>query len=310
MADQFIKRGEAAARVLRIIGLSESTYYDRRKRSANSEERAASGQRGRPQPGFSRTKTGEKVSDGQIKEWLLELVEGEEHVYGYRLLAQCLRNERELVLDKKKSYRLCKELGILQKQRERKSKHPRRLPKNRVVTGSNQLWQMDIKYGYVTGRGRFFFVLSIIDVFDRVIVEQYRGPKCEAKHAVQTLCRALEKRIKADEALPTIRTDNGPQFVSALFGDTCDSLGMVHERIPPRTPNMNAYIESFHSLLERDLFSKVDFMTFEEAYEALDRYMDFYNNRKMHGSLKRMPPAKFSEWVMTLEDQSMFHKAM
>ncbi|NIK80453.1 hypothetical protein FHS15_005643, partial [Paenibacillus castaneae] len=40
-------------------------------------------------PGYSFTVTGEKVSDEQIKEWLLELIEGEEHVYGYKLLAHC-----------------------------------------------------------------------------------------------------------------------------------------------------------------------------------------------------------------------------
>ncbi|WP_079412162.1 integrase core domain-containing protein [Paenibacillus ferrarius] len=184
------------------------------------------------------------------------------------------------------------------------------MPKNRVVTGPNQLWQMDIKYGYIIGLERFFFVLSIIDVFDRVVVGQYRGPVCEAKHAVQTLGWALKERIATGESLPTIRTDNGPQFLSKLFGDSCESWDMDHERIPPRTPNMNAYIESFHSVLERDLFSQVEFMSFEEAYEALDRYMDFYNNRKMHGSLKKMPPAVFSKWVMTLEDRTMFHKAL
>ncbi len=241
---------------------------------------------------------------------MLELLEGEEHVYGYKLLAQCIRDRYGVTLNKKKSYRLCKELGILQKQRERVRTHPRRLPKNRVITGLNQLWQMDIKYGYVIGKERFFFVLSIIDVFDRVVVGQYRGPVCETKHVVQTLGHALQSRIKPGETMPVIRTDNGPQFVSKLFGDTCESLDIVHERIPPRTPNLNAYMESFHSLLERDLFSKRDFLTFEEAYEALDQYMDFYNNRKMHGSLKRMPPAKFSKWVKTLEDSSVFHKAM
>ncbi|WP_211297047.1 DDE-type integrase/transposase/recombinase, partial [Paenibacillus castaneae] len=265
---------------------------------------------GRPVPGYSFTVTGEKVSDEQIKEWLLELIEGEEHVYGYKLLAHCIRNQRELPLNKKKAYRLCNELDILQKQRKRIPAHPRRLPKNRVVTGANQLWQMDIKYGYVIGQERFFFVLSIIDVFDRVVVGQYRGPVCEAKHAVQTLYGALQNRIESGDTMPVIRTDNGPQFVSKLFGDTCESLEVVHERIPPRTPNMNAYIESFHSLLERDLFSLKSFMTFEEAYEALDHYMDFYNNRKMHGSLKLMPPVKFSAWVNTLEDSSAFHKAM
>ncbi|WP_158081800.1 IS3 family transposase [Paenibacillus selenitireducens] len=297
--------------VLRILGLSESTYYDRRKRAANpGPERSTESRKGRPVPGYSHTLTGEQVSDEQINEWLLELIEGEEHVYGYKLLAQCIRDQYNVSLNKKKAYRLCDELGILQKPRQRIQKHPRRLPKNRLITGSNQLWQMDIKYGYAVEQKRFFFILSIIDVFDRVVVGQYKGLVCEAKHAVQTLCYALQNRVNPGEENPVIRTDNGPQFVSKLFGDMCECLDIVHERIPPRTPNMNAYIESFHSILERDIFSKREFMTFEEACEVLDKYMDFYNNRKMHGSLKRMAPAVFSKWVKTLEDTSAFHKAM
>ncbi|MDZ7542565.1 DDE-type integrase/transposase/recombinase, partial [Clostridium perfringens] len=213
------------------------------KRAATPKSgRPVETKKGRPVPGYSFTVTGEKVSDEQITEWLFELLEGEEYVYGYKLLAQSIRNQYGVKLNKKKSYRLCKEQGILQKQRQRIPKHPRRLPKNQVVTRSNQLWQMDIKYGYVIGQERFFFVLSIIDVFDRVVVQQYRGPVCEAKHVVQTLWRALQSRIKAGDVMPTIRTDNGPQFVSKLFGDTCESLDMIHERIPLRTPNMNAYI--------------------------------------------------------------------
>ncbi|WP_213471808.1 IS3 family transposase, partial [Paenibacillus dendritiformis] len=78
--------------------------------------------------------TGRKVSDEQIKEWMLELLEGEEHIYGYKNLALCLRRQRGLILNKKKAYRICKELGILQKQRKKTSKHPRRVPRNRTVT--------------------------------------------------------------------------------------------------------------------------------------------------------------------------------
>lgn len=291
--------------------IAESTYYDRKKRAAAPKtEPLPTDKRGRPTPGYSLTVTGIPISDEQIKEWLLELLEGEEHVYGYKLLGQCIRDIHQVIINKKKTYRLCKELGILQKARKPVTSHPRTLPKNRFITGSNQLWQMDIKYGYVVGQKRFFFVLSIIDVFDRVVVGQYRGRTCEAKHAVQTLISALERRIQPGETFPVIRTDNGPQFVSKLFGDTCESLGMTHERIPPRTPNMNAYIESFHSILERDLFSRREFMTFEEAFIALDQYMDFYNYRRMHGSLKHMAPMKFSLWVKMLEDTSKFHKSM
>lgn len=291
--------------MLRIVGLAPSTYYARLKAMQESVEPRRHSQ-GRPRPGYSLTTTDLKVSDDQIKEWLMELAAGEEHIYGYRLLAECLRKERQLILNHKKAYSLCKELGLLQKRRQPKTKHPRRLARNHVITGRNQLWQMDIKYGYVDGIDRFFFVLNIIDVFDRTIVGYYRGSRCEAKDACQTLGEALRQRVTTSE-LPIIRTDNGPQFVSTLFGDMCESLGIVHERIPPKTPNMNAYIESFHSNLERDLFAKEQFDTFAEAYEAVDQYMDFYNNRRMHGSLKRMAPVPFSDWVMQLVDRSKFH---
>lgn len=296
--------------MLRILGLAESTYYERLKRAKQSAEATNAIRRGRPCPGYSLTLQGLKISDEQIKEWLLELVEGEEHIYGYKLLAQCLRNEHGLILGKTKAYRLCKELGILQQQRKPKSKHPRRLARNRTVTGPNQLWQADIKYGYVAGRDRFFFVFSIIDVFDRVIVAHYRGAGCEAVHICQALGRAIEGRLQSGDAMPVIRTDNGPQFVSALFGDACESWEMHHERIPPKTPNMNAYIESFHSLMERDVLTKETFETMEDAYDAIDRYMDFYNNRRMHGSLKRKAPIVFSSWVMKQQEElrSKFHR--
>lgn len=298
--------------MLRILGLAESTYYERLKRAKQFAETPAIVRRGRPCPGYSLTLQGHKVSDEQIKEWLLELTEGEEHIYGYKLLAQCLRNERNLILGKTKSYRLCKELDILQQQRKPKSKHPRRLPRNRTVTGPNQLWQADIKYGYVAGRDRFFFVFSIIDVFDRVIVAYYRGSVCEAKHVCQALGQAIESRLQPGDDMPVIRTDNGPQFISALFGDTCESRGMLHERIPPKTPNMNAYIESFHSLMERDLLTKETFETMEDAYAAIDRYMDFYNNRRMHGSLKRRAPVVFSRWIMQQKetDRKLFYRTL
>jgi putative transposase len=97
-------------------------------------------------------------------------------------------------------------------------KHPKRLANNRVITGSNQLWETDIKYGWVYGEQRFFFLMSIIDVFDRAIVAYHIGLSCEAKHLVQITQEALMKRQLFDKAdKPVIRSDNGPQFISNLF---------------------------------------------------------------------------------------------
>lgn len=245
------------------------------------------------------TRSGVVVSDARIEEWLMELVAGEEHVYGYVMLTECLRNQHDLVINKKKTYRLCKKLGILHPQRRKKTHYPRRLARNAEVTASNQQWQLDIKYGYVAGYDRFFFIADMIDVFDRTLVGYHVGSCCEAKDVCRMVEAALDSRIAPGGQTPIIRTDNGPQFVSKAFGELCETRQITHERIPPKTPNMNAYIESFHATLERDLLSKESYATFQEAYEAVVNYIDFYNNRRMHGGLGKRSPASFMEWALT-----------
>ncbi|WP_368072785.1 IS3 family transposase [Bacillus sp. FJAT-27225] len=37
------------------------------------------------------------------------------------------------------------------------------------------------------------------------------------------------------------------------------------------------------------------FEFFEEAYYRIDEYIEFYNERRYHGSLRRMSPKKFIE---------------
>lgn len=280
--------------MLRIVGVSEATYYHRLKNQG--KPRVYNG--GRPKPGYSMTKIGWLISDEQIKEWLLELVSGDESSYGYRKLTICLQRYYGLVINKKKVYRLCEELDILQPQRRKRIHHPRRLANNREITGSNQLWEMDIKYGYIAGEQRFFFLMSIIDVYDRAIVDYHIGLSCEGKHAAQILQRALLKRQLYDrETRPVIRTDNGPQFISHAFEEACERLGVEHERIPPRTPNKNAHIEAFHAQLKADRLAKMEFQTYQDAYEVVTEYIQFYNQRRIHGSLYDLAPEQFIQAV-------------
>lgn len=250
---------------------------------------------GRPVSIYTQTRNGEEVSNEQVKEWILRAIEGDGYAYGYLKLTHWLRREHRLVINKKKVNRLCKELGVLKPQRKVKPKHPRKLARNRSITRPNQLWEVDIKYGYVHGEDRFFFTLTYIDVYDRSVADFYCGLQCEGVDAAETLKRALWRRdLAKGQPMPVIRSDNGPQFVSWRFESTCDELNVEHERIPPRTPNMNAHIESFHKLLEDDCLSRYEFETFEEAYRAVMEFMDYYNNRRLHSSIGHLPPTEFN----------------
>jgi putative transposase len=92
-----------------------------------------------------------------------------------------------------------------------------------------------------------------------------------------------------------VRSDNGPQFISHAFTQGCENLEIEHERIPPKTPNMNAHIESFHRILEDDCLSRYEFQSYEEVYQIVSEFMKFYNEVRMHGSIQDMAPMEFFE---------------
>lgn len=167
--------------------------------------------------------------------------------------------------------------------------HPRRIAKHMQVDAPNQLWEMDIKYGYIAGTKQFFFQLSLIDVMDREVISYHLGLRCTAMDAVSVLRQAIEKRnldIERTTRLPIVRTDNGPQFIAKVFARACEQLGLEHQRIPVKTPNMNAHIESFHAVLEDECYSRHEFLSYQDAYCQVSEYMRYYNERRRHGSLR------------------------
>ena len=89
--------------------------------------------------------------------------------------------------------------------------------------------------------GRFFFIQSVLDIYDRSVIDYHIGLFCTAKDAVASLKGALLRRqLYGRESRPVVRSDNGPQFVSGIFEEACQQLGLDHERIPYKIPNMNA----------------------------------------------------------------------
>lgn len=302
IAYKWIKAGYSAVKVLKILKLNKSTYYYNIHTRNNSiqDENIARNKGGRPTPGFSFDKKGYRICDDQIKEYILEILETEGcEFYGYYKITITLKNEYHLIINKKKVYRLCKELDILRPQRKTKPKHPRKIARNKEVISSNSLWEVDIKYGYIQGEDRFFYILSYIDVYDRNIVDYHLGLSCKAEDAAITLKRAMRKRNLYDkENKPVIRSDNGPQFISFHFENACIRLGLEHERIPYATPNKNAHIESFHRILEDECLSRYEFQSFAHAYKIVSEFIRVYNKVRIHSSIGYIAPKEYYKNVL------------
>ena len=90
-----------------------------------------------------------------------------------------------------------------------------------------------------------------------------------------------------------IRTDNGSQ-ISQLFEETCEQLGLEHDRMPNATPNKNAHIEAFNGIMEECL-ARNEFQTFAQAYLTVIDFIDFYNGRRLHSAVGYRSPQEFRE---------------
>ena len=178
---------------------------------------------------------------------------------------------------------------------KKQKRRGKRICENREVTGPNQLWQFDIKYGYIHGENRFFFLMAFIDVFTREIRDYHIGLRCKSSDIIFTLENALKKH-SVDQSNLVIRSDNGTQMTSHMFKNFIEEKGLEHEFTPPSTPNLNAFIESFFSIVESEFFQAFIFKSYSEAYELTVEFINHYNKERIHGSLENKTPEEFGKY--------------
>jgi putative transposase len=294
----FIDQGHTTKKILKFVNVGSSTWYKYLHRTPERIDRRKSN-KGRPAPGFTINPDGLIIFDSAVVDALREL-RGKpffKKAGGYRKLSHYLKRDYGFNINHKKVYRLCRENNLLLPKKKKVKRRGKKICENREVTGPNQLWQFDIKYGYIHGENRFFFLMVFIDTFNRNIMDYHIGLKCTAADIIFTLNNALEKE-KVDASNLVIRSDNGTQMTSYRFKKYVDGLGLEHEFTPPSTPNLNAFVESFFSIVETELFQAYIFESYSEAYESIVRFIDHYHKRRIHGSLNYKTPLEFKkEWT-------------
>ena len=277
--------------VLEATGLAPSSFY---YQFSIEDQRQINP--GRKPPGFTPNRDGTAILDAAIQKAIQEYRNQPEYANaaGVRKLKYMLRRDHGFYINEKKIYRICLENGCLLSRRKKRGIAGRRIAINRVIIKPNQVWQFDLKYGYVDGERRFFFVLAFIDVFSRRVVGAHIGLNCKSGDLGFTLREALSKESITEENHLVIRSDNGPQMTSAEFSKYLVNLEqkLTHEFIPVQTPNKNAHIESFFSILEIEFLALTYFGTFAEAYEKTKNFICFYNQKRIHGSIGYITPAE------------------
>lgn len=207
--------------------------------------------------------------------------------YGYDMINDELRSGG-FVINKKKTYRLMDENHLLMGKVIR-TKGKRKWVTYRRITAARPMEYLclDIKYVWVQGERRWYYLLSIMDVFSRKILTKL-FQKSIRKMDVINLFRILHLRFNLKGVI--IRNDNGSQFIANLVREFLLKLEAQQEFTHVATPEENAYIEAFHSVLDRELVQRFEFSSFYDANKHIEQYIEWYNARRKHKEIGRMTP--------------------
>ena len=210
-------------------------------------------------------------------------------VYGYHAMTDAL-NVKGYHINDKKVYRLMKENQLLLGKVIR-TKGKRKWVKFRRIEASRPMEYicLDITYIWVHGENRWYYQLAIMDVYSRMIL-CWIFQKSVRQNDVIALMRHLDLKFGLKGVM--IRNDNGSQFIANRVRQTLEAMEANQEFTHVATPEENAYIESFHSIQERELLDRFEFVSYYDARQHIEKYMHWYNHIRLHGSLNKRTPAE------------------
>lgn len=283
IATTYIKQGYCIRKVLLALGLSTGSYYHSAVAPISKKAKGI-----KPST-TTLTHDGIVVNNGIIIAKIKLLLSQEFVDYGYLKVYHHLKES--YIINHKKVYRLmkCNHLLFATKQVKIGTKQwVKDLVPQPTVAFS--YWEFDIKFMYVNGLGIYVPLLSVIDVKTRWLLGhlyQKSIKKQDVKELMETLIAtySIPEKIK-------VRCDNGSQFESNLIREYFVSKGIEQEFTKPATPEQNAHIESYHSILERVICRQYLFETTADQLETLNRWAMFYNYQRIHSGTEYKSPYK------------------
>lgn len=155
---------------------------------------------------------------------------------------------------------------------------------------AHEQWHTDIAYLNILGTQ--YFLISVLDGYSRSIIHHEVREKMETNDVELVIQRALDTLSK-DTPRPRIISDNGSQYVSGQFKIFLRNTGCSHSKARVRHPQSNGKIERWHKTIKSECVRRVALGDLEEAREVLVRYVQEYNETRLHSALNYLTPSDY-----------------
>jgi putative transposase len=274
--------------LLKWVGFPRSNYY----------YKPSNGKKGIRPSVTTKKRDGTEIPNTDVVQEIKKIVSGEFVCYGYQNVTAELK-DLDYIINHKKVYRLMDENQLLLGKVIR-TQGKREWVKYRKITATKPMEYLcwDIKYVWVQGEKKNYYLLSLMDVYTRRILDWIFQSSIRKVDVLKMINRI---NLRHDLKGVTVRNDNGSQFIANKVRHYLRTLEAHQEFTHIATPEENSYIEAFHSIFEKDVIRRFEFASYYDAKLTIAAFMDFYNNRRRHGSLGRRAPIRvWNEYYQSL----------
>lgn len=147
---------------------------------------------------------------------------------------------------------------------------------------------------YIPCRECRLYLASVMDLCTREII----GWRLGDRMTTDLVLDALEQAYAAKK--PAKDTDRGSQYASKAYRNRLATYQMTPSMSRKGNGYDNACIESFHSVLKKELIYRTRFKTKQQAYDEIFEYIEFFYNRKrIHSALGYVSPTRFAKTFQT-----------
>jgi len=211
--------------------------------------------------------------------------------YGSRRITAQLRRDGYMV-NRKAVVRHMREMGIsgicpgpnLSKRNQEHQVYPYLL-RGVPVIHANQVWGIDITYIRLT-KG-WMYLVAIMDWYSRYVISWELDQTLEIPFVLEAVRRALQV------ATPLImNSDQGSHFTSPQYLDILKAANVRISMDGKGRATDNIFTERLWRSLKYEEVYLREYRTPREARDGIRRYLEFYNERRLHQSLDYRTPAE------------------
>lgn len=230
--------------------------------------------------------------------------------YGYRRILAALRQAGQRI-NKKKVQRIVKKLGLQVTSFTRKSRKynsykgkvgktaPNRLHRRFKTSVCHQKITTDtteFKYYEADHKGRVIikkcYLDPFMDLFNGEIISYRIGKRPSAQNVMDALSEAIAKTSDCPFRR-TFHSDQGWAYQMKAYRRELKKHKIFQSMSRKGNCHDNAVMENFFGLLKQEIYYGHTYYSYEELKTAIDKYIKYYNERRIKERLDWMSPVQY-----------------